>query len=1169
MPRLTIRLFGYPQFQVDDTPLRVERRKTLALAAYLAVETPPPGDSMPGRSSPCPGVGRETLSALLWPDTAPDQAGAALRQALWDFGKSAGEQWLTRNTQFVSLNPQADIWVDVVAFESLYTQWKTGRPESAPAETTILLLEQLTTLYQADFLAGFSLRDSPPFAEWATLQAERLRQRQQQALAGLVTRYLQQGDQAGAAAAAAHAARWQALDPLDESACRASMQALALSGRRSDALKQYEAIQKALAGELDVQPGPETTRLAGQIRRGESFQVSGVRDPSNAGSSELTAPPRPTGTVTFLFTDIEGSTHLWENQPEAMPGAHARHEAILRQSMAAYGGHVYKMIGDAFQVAFSTAPAALQAALAAQRALCAEAWGEACPIKVRMALHTGVTEERADDYVGPTLNRVARLLSAGHGGQVLLNQTTYELVRQHLPGQASLRDLGEHTLKDLLQPEHIYQLEAPGLPADFPALLTAGHPSVSIPVQSTPFVGRQTELARIAALLASPDCRLVTLTGIGGIGKTRLAAQAASQAAALAASGTAGQPTFQGIYFVPLAPCSTLDALLSRLAEALKLAFYAPRRAAAGLTPADARAQLVNFLGSRKTLLVLDNFEQLAGEAGFLLELLNAAPQVKLLVTSRERLNLPGEWVLQVSGLAFPGREESEFNPHHAPRPAVQLFVESAERSAPFTPTPADWQAIARICQLVEGVPLAIEMAAAWLKLLSCQEIAAEIEAGMDFLAATWRGMPERQRTFRSIFEYSWRLLSVEERQVFCQLSVFESGFTRQAALEVAAAPLPLLAALCDKSFVRRAAASDGSAASGRFEIHPVLKQYAAEQLAAQPLLRTEVQARHARYYSAWLDRMNEKLKGSQQISALAELRLEAPNLVGALRQLICLRDFARLQRAVTAMILYYEMNNQRTEFQEIVRLLGEVLVILSPSPLAGGPAAPEPDPAQAELLPLLLATLRRFAGQTGLDEKQLQYFQEESLRQARLLPDCQAKGFALLFDSIGTGIHSAAQNVDLALECVAMFERLHDPWAKALALLIAGDTANFTGVDLKIARASYQSGLSIFSSLGNFWGQAMCLTGLAQVELSEDHPQEAYRLACQSEEIYQQIVNPERSLLNRHILGEASQNMGAFAQAREYFAANLAYSIHIGDEPRQTYYRQRLESLPPNPVFS
>jgi hypothetical protein len=445
-------------------------------------------------------------------------------------------------------------------------------------------------------------------------------------------------------------------------------------------------------------------------------------------------------------------------------------------------------------------------------------------------------------------------------------------------------------------------------------------------------------------------------------------------------------------------------------------------------------------------------------------------------------------------------------------------------------------------------------MAAAWLKMLSCAEIAAEIERDLDFLAASWRGMPERQRTFRSIFEHSWRLLSAEERQVFCQLSIFEGSFTRQAALEVASTPLPLLAALCDKSFVRR------TAASPRFEIHPVLKQYAGEQLAARPDLLFEVQSRHAHYYSALLERLNEQLKGPRQAGALAELRLDAQNLLAALRQLIRQRDYPRLERAISAIILYYEMNNQRTQYQEIIRLLGEVLVILNPAVPGDLPAAP--DPTLARLLPLLLAALRRYAGQTGENEEKLHYFQVESLRLARLLPDCAAKGFAFLLNSIGAGINSPLQNMDLALECAAMFERLHDPWGAAMAQLIAGDTANFAHVDLDLGRTCYQASLTTFSRLGNAWGQAMALTGLASVALCQGQPQDAYRLGCQSEEIYQNLVNPERMFLNRQILGEASQQIGAVAEARRFFEANLAFSTEMGDASNQAFYRARLESL-------
>ena len=223
----------------------------------------------------------------------------------------------------------------------------------------------------------------------------------------------------------------------------------------------------------------------------------------------------PSGTVTFLFTDIEGSTGLWERYPEQMQSAFRRQEAILRETVARHGGYAYKMIGDAFQVAFGTAPAAICAALEAQQRLLAESWGET-PIRVRMALHTGVTEERGDDYVGPALNRVGRLISAGHGGQVLLTQATSDLVYDDLPCDVCLRDLGEHRFKDLVQPEHIYQLEAPDLPSDFPPLKTLDAFPHNLPIQLTSFIGRETEMVEIKLFLMVDKARLVTLTGSGG-----------------------------------------------------------------------------------------------------------------------------------------------------------------------------------------------------------------------------------------------------------------------------------------------------------------------------------------------------------------------------------------------------------------------------------------------------------------------------------------------------------------------------------------------------------------------------------------------------------------------------------------------------------------------------
>jgi class 3 adenylate cyclase len=272
---------------------------------------------------------------------------------------------------------------------------------------------------------------------------------------------------------------------------------------------------------------------------------------------------RPTGTVTFVFTDIEGSTVLWEHEPEAMRCAFARQEAIVREAMAAHGGYVYKMIGDAFQVAFSTASAALAAASAAQRALHAEPWGLIDIVKVRMALHTGVTEERGGDYVGPDLNRIARLLAVGHGGQVLLSQATADLVRDHLPEGVALRDLGEHSLKDLIRPERIYQVIAQGLSDDYPPLKTVHARPHYLPLPATPFVGREAELARIEALLQDPRCRLISLVGPGGSGKTRLAIEAAAQTV-----DPRSPPAFpDGAYFVDLVSASSTEAAISAIAD--------------------------------------------------------------------------------------------------------------------------------------------------------------------------------------------------------------------------------------------------------------------------------------------------------------------------------------------------------------------------------------------------------------------------------------------------------------------------------------------------------------------------------------------------------------------------------------------------------------------------
>jgi class 3 adenylate cyclase/DNA-binding XRE family transcriptional regulator len=322
---------------------------------------------------------------------------------------------------------------------------------------------------------------------------------------------------------------------------------------------------------------------------------------------------RPSGTVTFLFTDIEGSTGLWERHADLMPAAFQRQEAILRQVIATHGGHAYKMIGDAFQAAFATAAPALNAAVAAQCALAAEVWGAIGPVRVRMALDSGMVEERGDDYVGPLLNRTARLLATGHGGQILLSAAARELVRSQLPPDVTLRDLGTHRLKDLTHPEQIFQVLAPGLPAEFPPLRTATAPTTTLPHPATPFVGRAAELAELAALLDDPTCRLLTLTGPGGIGKTRLA---------LATAAERADRHPHGVWFVNLAPLNAADCVVSAIADTFKLS---------GLGVADPEEALRNYLREKALLLVLDNFEHVLDAADVVADMLASAPGVTIL----------------------------------------------------------------------------------------------------------------------------------------------------------------------------------------------------------------------------------------------------------------------------------------------------------------------------------------------------------------------------------------------------------------------------------------------------------------------------------------------------------------------------------------------------------
>jgi predicted ATPase/class 3 adenylate cyclase len=578
----------------------------------------------------------------------------------------------------------------------------------------------------------------------------------------------------------------------------------------------------------------------------------------------------PTGTVTFLFTDIQGSTHLWESAPDAMRPALARHDHLLRQAIAQHGGYVFKTIGDAFCAAFPTAPDALAAALAAQVTLAAEPWGLPTPLRVRMGLHTGSAEERDGDYFGPPLNRVARLMAAGHGGQTLLSLAAQELTRDALPAGMSLLDLGQHRLKDLRRPETVFQLLHPSLPAEFPPLSSLDNPALpnNLPQQVTSFIGREAQVAEVKALLTKT--RLLTLTGAGGSGKSRLSLQVAADL--LDGEG-------DGVWLVELASLSDPTLVPQAVATVLGV------KEAAGKS---IQQSLVEWLRPKRLLLIFDNCEHLvAACASLAADILRHCPDVRIMASSREPLSVTGEQTYRVPSLSLPDPKKAQTAESLSQYEAVRLFIERAQAVQPtFSVTDANAPAVAQVCFHLDGIPLAIELAAARIRSLSAEEINRRLDQRFRLLTGGSRDTLPRQQTLRALIDWSYDLLTEPEKALLRRLSVFAGGWTLSAAEVVCAGEpvedfdvLDLLTALVDKSLV----IYEGDAAGGgRSRLLETVRQYAGDRLQEGGDVEAR-QERAAAWFLALAEEAEPQLTGPEQGVWLLRLDTEHDNLRASL----------------------------------------------------------------------------------------------------------------------------------------------------------------------------------------------------------------------------------------------------------------------------------------------
>jgi predicted ATPase/class 3 adenylate cyclase len=908
-------------------------------------------------------------------------------------------------------------------------------------------------------------------------------------------------------------------------------------------------------------------------------------------------PALPTGTITFLFTDIEGSTPLWERQPAAMGAAVARHHAILHAAAEAHHGHVFKIVGDEFQIAFELPAQALRAALAAQRALRDEPWGETGPLKVRMGLHTGPAElvegvlNTRDYAVSHTLNRVARIRSAAHGGQVLLSLATAELLRGHLPGDVTLKDLGEYYPKGLAQAEHIFQVIVPDLPSDFPPLTVPSRPLDNLPVPPTPFVGRHQELAELQAFLTKPEVRLVTVVGAGGIGKTRLALEAA-------AAGRERYP--HGVFFAPLARLPSAEGLVPAVADALGFTFveeqqpYQERR--------DSRQQLLDHLRRRSLLLVLDNLEQLlpshplspppgahvlthsvgrtqGGVADLLADLLQVAPGVQVLATSRARLNLQGEHLFHLSGMPYPQwsgegdddwieRTLAELREGETAQSALRLLLAGARRVQPgFTLTRDNLADVVQICHLVGGTPLGILLAASWVEMLRPREIAAEVGRDLDFLTSELQDLPERQRSMRAVFDYSWRLLNQGERETAAGLSVFRGGFTVEAAQAVSGASLRDLLRLVGRSLLERGA-------DGRYQMHELLRQYLAGQLERTPEVQEATQERHCDYYTAALGEWAADLKGPRHREALAELDAAFENARAAWEWAAEHAQVERLDRALEGLCLYYWRRWRFLEGEAACRLAESRLAArlsldeqgfrdgiaegAGPSALSGdepvlesaGTRDPRPEGSELRVWAKVLAWQGCFNHWLGLRELDRQLLGRSlALLEAPALADQDTraeKAFALLAMGWVKHLYDYEDAQRLFEQSLALYGALGDRWWTAYVLRTLASSAHRLG-NYGQAQQLHEESLAIRRSLGDQRGIADSLSELGVTFRAQGQLEKAERLYREGLAICRQMDDRAGIADGLGYLGEVRVQLGKFAEGCASLEAGLAIYDELG----------------------
>ena len=775
----------------------------------------------------------------------------------------------------------------------------------------------------------------------------------------------------------------------------------------------------------------------------------------------------PSGTVTFLFSDIEGSTQRWEAHREGMEAAVERHNEILHREIEHHNGYIFKTVGDAFCAAFGSVRNAVDAAIAAQRELTKEDFSAVDSLRVRMGLHTGQAVERGGDYLGPDVNRVARLMSIGHGGQVLISGAVHELIEDSLPDGVSLVDLGLRRLKDLTQPEQVWQVTLVGLPADFPPLNSLDARPNNLPMHVTAFIGRERDLDDVKTLLGKH--RLVTITGSGGVGKTRVALQV----------GADLMDRFpNGVWFADLAPITDPELVASVVASAV------------GMTQVEGRRvdeAIPQWLKRKHSLLILDNCEHLLSTIAPLADAIHRnAPNVRMLATSRQALGIAGEAAHRLPSLAVPERWSDLRADDALQYGAIAVFVDRAALAdTRFVLTDDNAPTVAQICRHLDGIPLAIELAAARVKVLSIANLAQRLSERFKVLTSGSRTALPRQKTLGALIDWSYNLLSPQEGTLFNRLGIFAGGFTLDAATAVCSENgvdegdiLDLLSSLTDKSLV----VADTGGERERYHLLESTRAYALGKLEAKDE-RDKVARQHAEYFRDRARAADESYGMGSSLAWFADVELELDNYRAALEWALTQGNDAVLGGAIAgALVFLWYRGGLQTEGRYWVRLALERLDEAE-------------HPRVAARLLGTFSTLHTARARVEASQRAIRLYQTAG----------DDLGAARVRVALASGLAQMGRLDEAKEECLLALATLRERGDKSeIAMCLCNQAAIlWEQGDMAAGRDLFAQATATYKALGDELGSASTLGDLADLEFADGHPREALRLVSECLEVH------------------------------------------------------------------